>query len=883
MNIGKPITALLLALSLGLSGFSPAFAAEIPSQTGNREEVVTPEIPADTDQEEILPEGTDLEEADDENGSGTVQVSAEEDETPSSGNEDTADIPAEPTGDIPEVKGIRTIDTEEKSLVPGEAEGRSPEDMLGEYVNNAFSVRKYSLRKSALRSTGSRLTGVDAAIYSHIAGELDAIAAGQRASTVFEIPVEELGLGKTYWTAQELNVPSILALDENGDPILEDGYATFSDEAFNAAVAKTDYNLSLILSSLLADFPYQLYWYDKTMATQVSGISIGGWYEPSVDDFVIGVDGSYVFYFPVAEGMDAGSYQVDTSIGQSVQTSVENAHDIVDEFSDSTDYEKLCGYKEEICSLVSYNSAAAGGGVSYGNPWQLIWVFDDDPDTKVVCEGYAKAFKYLCDLSSFSDDVSCITVSGIMNGGTGAGNHMWNIVSMEDGKNYLVDVTNCDSETIGAPDQLFMSGFSSGSLSAGFVFNCTGAAVTYKYDSDTRELYTDEELTVCSLNYKPGIQITGQPANAVLSSGKTAQFHVSASGTGLTYQWQFSKDSGKTWTNSSSATAGYNTDTLQVQAIAVRNGYLYRCKVTDAADRMKISEPAKLTVNASLAITKQPSAVSAVKGSTAKFSVTATGNGLTYQWQFSNTGGSSWKNCSSTTTGYNTAVLQVQAIAARNGYMYRCAVTDAGGNKKTSNAAKLTVIEDFAITKQPSAVSALKGSLAKFSVTATGNGLTYQWQFSNTNGSSWKNCSSATTGYNAATLQVQAITARNSYLYRCMVTDGTGKKLTSSAAKLTVVEGFAITGQPSAVTAAKGSTAVFRVTAVGNGLTYQWQFSNTNGSSWKNCSSTTTGYNTAALQVQAIMARNGYLYRCIVTDGTGKRLTSSPAKLTVTN
>ena len=42
-----------------------------------------------------------------------------------------------------------------------------------------------------------------------------------------------------------------------------------------------------------------------------------------------------------------------------------------------------------------------------------------------------------------------------MSGGTGAGDHMWNIVTMDDGCNYLVDVTNCDTGSIGAPGKLF--------------------------------------------------------------------------------------------------------------------------------------------------------------------------------------------------------------------------------------------------------------------------------------------------------------------------------------------------------------------------------------------------------------------------------------------
>ena len=89
----------------------------------------------------------------------------------------------------------------------------------------------------------------------------------------------------------------------------------------------------------------------------------------------------------------------------------------------------------EICDLVEYNSAAANDELddSVQDPWKLIWVFDGDSSTNVVCEGYAKAFKYLCDLSEFQRDISCITVSGVMSGGTGAGDHMWNVVNMGQG------------------------------------------------------------------------------------------------------------------------------------------------------------------------------------------------------------------------------------------------------------------------------------------------------------------------------------------------------------------------------------------------------------------------------------------------------------------
>lgn len=55
-----------------------------------------------------------------------------------------------------------------------------------------------------------------------------------------------------------------------------------------------------------------------------------------------------------------------------------------------------------------------------------------------VCEGYACAFKVLCNELG----VTCICVSGSM---TSLSSHMWNYVQMENGKWYQVDVTTGDA------------------------------------------------------------------------------------------------------------------------------------------------------------------------------------------------------------------------------------------------------------------------------------------------------------------------------------------------------------------------------------------------------------------------------------------------------
>jgi uncharacterized protein YerC len=91
---------------------------------------------------------------------------------------------------------------------------------------------------------------------------------------------------------------------------------------------------------------------------------------------------------------------------------------------------------------------------------------------------------------------------------------------------------------------------------------------------------------------------------------------------------------------------------------------------------------------------------------------------------------------------------------------------------------------------------------------------------------------------------------------------------------------LAITTQPEDYVGANGSTATFTVAAETSGtgsLSYQWQVSS-NGTSWKN--SGATGAKTATLSFVARAANSGYLYRCIVSDGTSEVITRE-AVLTV--
>lgn len=82
---------------------------------------------------------------------------------------------------------------------------------------------------------------------------------------------------------------------------------------------------------------------------------------------------------------------------------------------------------------------------------------------------------------------------------------MWNIVAMDDGANYLVDVTNCDADAIGAEDLLFLKGYDSGSADTFYTYRCGSDTITYVYGEDMWKVYETQELTLSEEDYKvPG-------------------------------------------------------------------------------------------------------------------------------------------------------------------------------------------------------------------------------------------------------------------------------------------------------------------------------------------------------------------------------------------
>jgi hypothetical protein len=168
---------------------------------------------------------------------------------------------------------------------------------------------------------------------------------------------------------------------------------------------------------------------------------------------------------------------------------------------------------------------------------------------------------------------------------------------------------------------------------------------------------------------------------------------------------------------------------------------------------------------------------------------------------------------------------------------------------------------DPCIQVQPQSLTVNCGTIATFTVTATGNSpLTYQW-IKNGVGIGGATSSSYSTPATSG--------SDNNAVFTCQVAD-TGGSTTTSGATLTV---SLIASQPQDLTVSVGQGASFTVVGTSCATTYQWS---RNGSAIANA--TTTTY--TLINPQA--GDNGVLFSCaLTTSGTPSQTTRS-ALLTVT-
>ena len=265
-----------------------------------------------------------------------------------------------------------------------------------------------------------------------------------------------------------------------------------------------------------------------------------------------------------------------------------------------------------------------------------------------------------------------------------------------------------------------------------------------------------------------------------------------------------------------------------------------------------------------LRIVRQPVSFYGNDGEVARFSIEAEGTDISYKWEYSTNGGKSWIKASSETASAACKILQ-----STNGWLYRCTVTDCTGNVKISDPAEVILKGTLKILIQPVDFSGKSGEVARFSISAVGEGIKYKWEYSSNGGASWIKSSSETA---SAACKIQQST--DGWLYRCTISDNLGNEITSAPAMVILRAALSIYQQPVDFTGKEGDIARFTIGAEGQGLKYKWEYSTNGGKSWLKSSS-----EIASAACKVLRSTDGWLYRCTVSDSLENEITSSSARV----
>ena len=420
------------------------------------------------------------------------------------------------------------------------------------------------------------------------------------------------------------------------------------------------------------------------------------------------------------------------------------------------------------------------------------------------------------------------------------------------------------------------------------------------------------------------INITGQPVDITGAVGGTSQFTVTADtsdndAADITYQWQFSIDSGANWSNvvggSGATAATYTTPTLD----STYDEHRYRCILNAPQATQVISGSATLQVETVTPIvTTQPTDATADENTTASFTcvgdvtmgqiganaasssfdsesfTTPAGGGggsvqlqsqhepaVTYQWQRSDDGGNSWSGVSGATSSVYTTPSLV--YANDNNDQYRCEVNAPGASAPVySNTVTLTVQRTFTITSQPANTTGNEGSTASLSiaVNASSGTPTYQWERSDDGGANYSPVSGATSSTYITPTLVYA--DDNDDRYRCVVSlTGSAASSTSTFAVLTVLRVITITQQPADLGVIEGAQGTFTIAAsiTSDVVSYQWNLSIDDGNNF----SPINGANSPSYTTPATVypTTPSHKFRCTLTNVAATTVSSNIVTLTV--
>ncbi len=210
--------------------------------------------------------------------------------------------------------------------------------------------------------------------------------------------------------------------------------------------------------------------------------------------------------------------------------------------------------------------------------------------------------------------------------------------------------------------------------------------------------------------------------------------------------------------------------------VTVGNTYYYKVSATNTLGVSAESEEVSVTIASTTPVTivSQPEGQSVCPDSTATFSVTATGSGLTYVWQSSTNQGQTWNAISGATdSSYTTGAV----TDTDNDTRFRVLVNSSCGTLQSS-VATLLINPAPVITMQPLDQSVPASWGATFAIKTSGPVTGYQWRRNGVNLTDGPGVSGATT----PVVRLSNLTGGDSgTTYDCVIGSTCGNVISSNA------------------------------------------------------------------------------------------------------